>query len=119
MAAAGGTRRLPALVGLAVARRLLFTGAIVEAEEALRIGLVDRVVPDDQVLAEVHALLAPVLAQAPEAVASTKRALLAWTHGLGEEALARLDTELQAELFESPEKFARMDAFLARRRGRS
>jgi len=119
MAAAGGTRRLPALVGLAAARRLLFTGQVIDAQEALRIGLVDRVVPDARTLAEARALLEPILAQAPEAVASTKRALLAWTHGLGEVGLARLDTELQAELFESPEKFARMDAFLARKRERS
>lgn len=115
MAAAGATRRLPALVGLATARRLLYTGAIVDADEALRLGLVDCVAPDDEVPARTGALLAPILRQAPEAVKRTKQALLAWQHGLGEAGLRQLDNEIQADLFEHPDKFARMDAFLARK----
>jgi len=115
MAAAGGTRRLPALVGLAQARRLLFSGAIIGAEEAATIGLVDRVVADEEVPAGVDELLAPILKQAPEAVRRTKAALLAWVHGADEAALRRLDDVTQADLFEHPDKFARMDAFLARR----
>ncbi len=114
----GGTRRLPALVGLAHARRLLFSGAIVDAAEALRIGLVDRVVPDDQVDAAVADLLAPILAAAPEAVKQTKAALRIWSHGATEEQLANFDREAQAILFEHPDKFARMDAFLAKRRAK-
>jgi enoyl-CoA hydratase len=116
MAAAGGTRRLPALVGLAHARRLLFSGAVVDAAEALRMGLVDRVVPDADVPSATLAWLEPILAAAPEAVRSTKAALLARTHGAREEDLARFDREAQAFLFEHPEKFARMSAFLAKRK---
>jgi enoyl-CoA hydratase/carnithine racemase len=115
VAGAGGTRRLPALVGLAHARRLLLTGAVIDAAEALRVGLVDRVVDDAEVPRAVAELLAPVLAAAPEAVRATKRALLAWAHGAAEGELADLDARLQADLFEHPDKFARMDAFLARR----
>jgi enoyl-CoA hydratase len=115
LAGAGGTRRLPALVGVAHARRLLYSGAVIDAAEALRIGLVDRVVADDAVPSAVDDLLAPILAAAPEAVRLTKRSLLAWTHGAGEDALATLDRESQATLFEHPDKFARMDAFLAKR----
>jgi enoyl-CoA hydratase len=115
VAGAGATRRLPALVGLAQARRLLFSGAVIDASEALRIGLVDRVVPDAEVDAAVAELLAPVLSAAPEAVRATKRALLSWSHGAPEGELADLDKRLQAELFEHPDKFARMDAFLAKR----
>ena len=115
MAAAGGTRRLPALVGLAQARRLLFSGVVIEAEEALRIGLVDRVVEDREALGAAADLLAPILAQAPEAVRKTKEALLAWVHGASEADLAWRDVETQAGLFDHPDKFARMDAFLARR----
>jgi enoyl-CoA hydratase len=115
MAAAGGTRRLPALVGLSQARRLLFTAEVIDAAEARRIGLVDRVVPDGDVLAESSRLLAPILQQSREAVRRTKEALLAWTHGAPEPDLHRLDLTLQSGLFEHPDKFARMDAFLAKR----
>jgi enoyl-CoA hydratase len=115
MAAAGGTRRLPALVGLAQARRLLFSAAVLGAGEALEIGLVDRLAPDAEVLAAVSELLQPILAQGAEAVKRTKLALLAWVHGAREEELQKLDHATQAVLFEHPDKFARMDAFLAKR----
>ena len=116
VAGAGGLRRLPALVGLAQARRLLFSGTVIDAAEALRIGLVDRVVSDDAVPAAVSELLAPILAAAPEAVRLTKASLVARAHGASDEHLALLDREAQAILFEHPDKFARMDAFLAKRK---
>jgi enoyl-CoA hydratase len=115
MAAAGGTRRLPALVGVAEARRLLFTAVVIGAGEALEIGLVDKVVPDADVLAAADELLRPILAQSAEAVKRTKGALLAWLHGTREDELQKLDNATQAVLFEHPDKFARMDAFLAKR----
>ena len=118
MAAAGATRRLPALVGLRHARRLLFSGAIIDADEAAEIGLVDRIVPNDEVLDAARELLAPILKQAPEAVSQTKQTLLAWLHGEDESTLMRRDNETQANLFEHPDKFARMDAFLERRKNK-
>jgi len=118
MAAAGATRRLPALVGLRHARRLLLSGAIIDSQEAASIGLVDAVVEDDRVLEAARALLAPILEQAPEAVKQTKRALQTWVHGATEAELLGLDNEIQSQLFEHPDKFARMDAFLAKRRNR-
>src|SRR5439155_10392411 len=89
VAGAGGTRRLPALVGLAAARRMLFSGAVIDADEALRMGLVDRVVADGEVERAVADLLAPILSAAPEAVRQTKAALLRWSHGASEDALAQ------------------------------
>lgn len=52
----GGTQRLPRLVGIGNAKRLMMTGEIISAEEALRIGLVEYLVPHDQLMKKAKAL---------------------------------------------------------------
>lgn len=73
----GGTQRITRYVGLGQARRLLFSGDVISAEEALRIGLVDEVLPSaeelDAALVRWFKMLAP---GSPAAVARAKRALL-------------------------------------------
>lgn len=64
----GGTVRLPRLVGKARALELLLTGDLIDAEEARRIGLVNRVVPADQVVVEAESMLKAILANGPLAV---------------------------------------------------
>jgi enoyl-CoA hydratase len=61
----GGTQRLPRLVGRGRALEMLLTGEMVDAQEALRIGLVNRVVPRESLLAEAEALLRKMLANGP------------------------------------------------------
>jgi enoyl-CoA hydratase len=64
----GGTVRLPRLVGRARALELLLTGEMIDAQEAYRIGLVNRVVSADRLLSESEALLRTILANGPLAV---------------------------------------------------
>jgi enoyl-CoA hydratase len=65
----GGTQRLPRLVGRGRALQMLLTGDVIDAQEALRIGLVNAVMPAADLLASARRLLQTILAQAPTAVA--------------------------------------------------
>jgi enoyl-CoA hydratase len=65
----GGSQRLPRLVGKGRALQLLLTGEMIDAAEALRIGLVNRVVPAVELLPSARTMLATILAQGPRAVA--------------------------------------------------
>jgi enoyl-CoA hydratase/carnithine racemase len=71
----GGTAWLPRVVGVAKAKELVFTGAQIDAEEALRIGLANRVVEDADLEREATALAETIAAQPPLAVRGAKRAL--------------------------------------------
>jgi enoyl-CoA hydratase len=64
----GGTVRLPRLVGRGRALELLLTGQMIDAQEAYRIGLVNRVVPADRLMAESEQLLQTILENGPLAV---------------------------------------------------
>ena len=65
----GGTQRLPRLIGRGAALRLLLTGEMINAAEALRLGLVDQVVAPDALLETATALMRAMLANAPLALA--------------------------------------------------
>jgi enoyl-CoA hydratase len=65
----GGTQRLPRLVGKGNALQLILTGEMIDAREALRIGLVNRVVPANELLAVAEQTLRGILAMGPLAVA--------------------------------------------------
>jgi enoyl-CoA hydratase len=110
--AAGGTRRLPRLVGDGLARELVFTGRIIGAEEALRIGLVNRVVPAARLHEESRALAAEIAANGELALRMAKLSLLATARGQDSDAIEKA---AQALLFDSPDKAKRMRAFLDRK----
>jgi enoyl-CoA hydratase/carnithine racemase len=71
----GGATRLVKLIGLSHAKGLYFTGDLVSAEEAFRIGLVHTVVPAEQLLEEAHARAVELAARAPASLGLTKRLL--------------------------------------------
>lgn len=96
---AGGVHRLPVLIGLGAARDLLFTGRQVSAEEAYRLGLADRLVADDAVMAEARDIAGQIARNAPLGVRAVKLALRQ-SQGLGIEdsrlAVNALRTPLDA-----------------------
>jgi enoyl-CoA hydratase len=75
----GGSQRLPRLCGKGVAHELILTGEMISAEEALRVGLVNRVVESAELLATAEAIARKIIANAPLAV---KYALEAVEHGM-------------------------------------
>ncbi len=111
--AAGGTRRLPRLVGDGWARELVFTGRQLGALEAERIGLVNRVVPAERLEEEALALARQIAQNDDLALRMAKLALLATAHGRDSDAFEKAG---QALLFDSPGKRERMQAFLDRKR---
>jgi enoyl-CoA hydratase len=113
MPAAGGTYRLPRLVGLGRAKELIFTGAIVDAREAERIGLVNRVVPDERVLDTALEIARKIAAQAPLAVRLSKLIMNQAARGA---SLTEVESVAQAVLFESDDKRRRMTEFLERKK---
>jgi enoyl-CoA hydratase/carnithine racemase len=71
----GGSTRLPAVVGLGRAKELIMTGATIDATEAHRIGLLNRVVPANELQAATQGLIDELLANSPHAVGRSKRVL--------------------------------------------
>jgi enoyl-CoA hydratase len=110
----GGTQRLPRLVGMGNALKLLLTGDIISAEEALAIGLVDEVVAPSTLLQRVTDLAATIAERSPVAVRLIKQAVRASAKlPLGEGL--RLETSLFGLAFASQDKAEGITAFLEKR----
>ncbi len=111
----GGTWFLPRVIGVSRALELLWTGRVVDAEEAGRIGMVNRVVADADVRSEALTLARQIAAQPPQAVALMKRAVY---QGFSGTLAAHLDmiSSHMAVVFDTPEFNDRLNAFHARRK---
>lgn len=115
---AGGTQRLSRLVGPSRAKDLIFTGRFVKAEEALAIGLVDRVVPADRVHAEAVAWAQQFVGGASLALRAAKEAI---DRGLEVDLETGLEIERQqfAALFATEDRTLGMASFVDKGPGKA
>jgi 2-(1,2-epoxy-1,2-dihydrophenyl)acetyl-CoA isomerase len=110
----GATYFLPRLVGLGRALELVFTGEMLSAGEALRVGLFNRVVDDQRLMDETMSLAARIAAKPRQAVALAKQAM---RQGVGSSLAEALERERnnQILLFKSDDARVAMRAFLDKR----
>ena len=111
----GGTQRLARRVGISRARELCFTGDVIDANEALRIGLVNAVVPHAELMTKARETATKIASKGPLAVAQCKRTILR-----GEDVALATANELEAQafatLFGSTDQREGMKAFLEKRK---
>ena len=112
--AAGGTQRLSRLIGPSRAMRLVLTGRRISAEEAHRTGLVDAVVPSEDLPRAVGELAKTIAANAPLAVRAAKRAIRYGLHHSPEAGL-ELEGQLQRMLYATADCQEGIVAFRERR----
>ncbi|WBB62937.1 enoyl-CoA hydratase-related protein [Streptomyces sp. WMMC500] len=115
---AGGTQRLARLVGPARAKDLIFTGRMVKADEALRLGLVDRVVADAEVYAQAHAWAAKLAKGPAMALRAAKESV---DHGLETDLETGLALERSwfAGLFATEDRETGMRSFVEKGPGKA
>jgi enoyl-CoA hydratase/carnithine racemase len=111
---AGGTQLLPWLVGEPWAKRMILLGERIDAATALRIGLVDEVVPAGQAVAKALELAAKVEKQSPDSVAACKHLIQAARTGPLHPALAA-EREKFLGLFDGENQKEGVQAFLEKR----
>lgn len=110
----GGTQRLVRLAGLAKARELILTGDMITAQEALRIGLVNRVVPDGELIKQTLGLAKKIASKSQIAVELAEQAMRAAVEDSSEEGLAK-ERNCFAQLAESEDMREGIQAFLEKR----
>ena len=113
----GGTHFLPRLVGTSKAMEIMMSGRIVEAEEALRIGMVDRLVPQDELRTETENLARSIAAGPLGRLADIKHAIYA-AAGNDLDQQLQLETENQLRAFASADAAEGMAAFFDKRKPR-
>jgi enoyl-CoA hydratase len=110
----GGTQRLIARCGVGTAKRLCYTGDIINSDEALRLGIVDKVFTKDTLLEEVFKICSTISTKAPLAVQAAKRVI---NQSVEQQMLSGLRREVDEFLtvFNSKDRSEGMQAFLQKR----
>jgi enoyl-CoA hydratase len=115
--AAGGTQRLPRIVGLGIAKHMILTGESLPAARALEVGLVTQICPAPELQARARELASKILERGPLATRLAKTAInISMQTPL--EAGLQAEKLSQAILFESGEKIEGVNAFLEKRKPR-
>ena len=109
-----GTYRLPKLIGQGIAKELIYTGRMIGADEALRIGLVNQVVAPEELASAVDALVDAILKNAPIAVGFAK-ACINENFDLDVDESLALENRYFAKCFATADQKEGMDAFLRKR----
>ncbi len=110
----GGTQRLPRIVGKAKAMELILIAAIIDANEAFRIGLISKVVPQENLMAEVEAMAKVMTTKAPIALRFAKEAINKGLDLTLEQGL-RLEADLYFLLQTTADRTEGITAFLQKR----
>jgi enoyl-CoA hydratase/carnithine racemase len=110
----GGTQRLPRIVGPAVAKEMILLGEVIDAEQAARMGLVNRVVAAGQALSTSRGLADTIAARGPVAVRVAKRLIDEAGDRAMDDGLA-LELDASEEVFASSDMLEGASAFLAKR----
>jgi len=110
----GGTQRLPRIVGMGKAKELIYTGSIVKADEALRIGLVNKVVNLESLMEEAISMANMIIANAPIAVKLCKDAI---NRGMqvDMDSAIKIEAEDFGKCFNTEDQVEGMSAFVERR----
>jgi enoyl-CoA hydratase len=111
----GGTQRLPRIVGPGMAKKLVLTGEMIDANEALRIGLVDEVVPHEKLMERAIELAEKIAEKPPIAVKYAKKALNAAFNMSLRDGL-KYELSMFSLLFATEDAREGMKAFLEKRR---
>jgi enoyl-CoA hydratase len=117
MPGGGATQRLPRLVGLGRAYKLLYTGQIIDAAEALRMGLVDEVVPDGELASRTMLLAEMIASRSLASLSLIKEAVRASVRAPLDDGV-RHEASLAAILFSSADVNEGIRAFLEKRQAR-
>jgi enoyl-CoA hydratase len=107
----GGTQRLTRIIGPSKAKELLYTASRVKAEEALRIGLVNAVYPQNQLIDQCMKMAEKIAQNAPIAVRATKKAINEGIH-LDMDIAIGIEAELFGSCFETQDQKNAMGAFV-------